>query len=210
MGATRAGRCCWATINPLIGNGFPFSQEGAIRASLDNLGRIVDNGWSVLIYPEGKKTHGGPIQPFMSGTGLLAVGGNLSVVPLRLHIHKMGIPGAFPLLRRGDIEICFGKPLTFSPETTHLEATAAIEEAVRAGVPDRGAQRTPPMPRGRSRRRELSAVEGLGGWRHRWWYWTRALMKIAVPARSTPITPTASWCTTPPTSAATTKNTAPA
>ena len=122
----------WATINPLIGNGFPFSQEGAIRASLDNLGRIVDNGWSVLIYPEGKKTHGGPIQPFMSGTGLLAVGGNLSVVPLRLHIHKMGIPGAFPLLRRGDIEICFGKPLTFSPETTHLEATAAIEEAVRA------------------------------------------------------------------------------
>ena len=122
----------WATVNPLVGNGFPFSQEGAIRASLDNLGRIVDNGWSVLIYPEGKKTHGGPIQPFMSGTGLLAVGGNLSVVPLRLHIHKMGIPGAFPLLRRGDIEICFGKPLTFSPETIYLEATAAIEEAVRA------------------------------------------------------------------------------
>ena len=122
----------WATVNPLVGNGFPFSQEGAIRASLDNLGRIVDNGRSVLIYPEGKKTHGGPIQPFMSGTGLLAVGDDLSVVPLRLHIHKMGAPSAFPLLRRGDIEIRFGKPLTFAAETSYLEATAAIEEAVRA------------------------------------------------------------------------------
>ena len=122
----------WAILNPLLGNGFPFSQEGAIRASLENMGRIVDNGWSVLIYPEGKLTMGGPMQPFMSGTGLVAVEGRLSVVPLRLDVHNTGSPARFPLLRRGTVEIGFGKPLTFTPQTSYLEATAAIEEAVRA------------------------------------------------------------------------------
>ena len=122
----------WALLNPLLGNGFPFSQEGAVRASLDNLGRILDDGWSVLIYPEGKMTSGGPIQPFLSGTGLLAVEGRLPVVPVRLHIHALGSPGRFPFLRRGRIEIRFGKPLSFPPGTDYREATSAIEDTVRA------------------------------------------------------------------------------
>ena len=122
----------WAVVNPLIGNGFPFSQEGAVRASLENLGRILDDGWSVLIYPEGKLTPGGPIQPFLGGTGLLAVEGKLPVVPLRLHIHALGSPLRFPVLPRGDIEIRFGEPLSFSPGTDYQEATNVIELAVKA------------------------------------------------------------------------------
>ena len=122
----------WAIFSPLLGNAFPFSREGAIRASLENLGRILDEGWSVLIYPEGKMTVGGPIQPFMSGTGLVAVDTGVPVVPMRLHIHRMGSPWQFPLLPRGNVEIHFGAPLTFSPGTSYEEATKAIEEAVKA------------------------------------------------------------------------------
>ena len=122
----------WAVFNPLVGNAFPFSKEGAIRASLDNLGRVLDNGWSVLIYPEGKVTIGGPMQPFMSGTGLLAVEGRVPVIPLRLHIHSMGSPWQFPFWRRGNVEVRFGKPLAFQPGTSYTEATRAIEEAVKA------------------------------------------------------------------------------
>ena len=121
-----------AFMNPLLGNGFPFSQGGAVRASLDNLGRILDDGWSVLIYPEGKMTPGGPIQPFMSGTGLVAVEGGLTLVPLRLRINNMGWPLRFPFLRRGSIEVSFGRSVSFSPETSYLDATVAIEDAVRA------------------------------------------------------------------------------
>ena len=121
-----------AVFNPLLGNGFPFSQEGAVRASLENLGSILDDGWSVLIYPEGKLTIGGPIQPFMSGTGLVAVGGGVPVVPLKLHIHSMGSYPRLPLLPRGDMEVRFGKPLEFSRRTSYADATSAIEQAVRA------------------------------------------------------------------------------
>ena len=122
----------WAVVNPLVGNGFPFSKEGAIRVSLENVGRILDGGWSVLIYPEGKLTTGGPIQPFLSGTGLLAVEGRVPVVPLRLHINDMGSPQGFPFWKRGDMEVRFGKPISFPPGTDYEEATGAIEEAIKA------------------------------------------------------------------------------
>ena len=122
----------WAFVNPLFGNGFPFSREGAVRASLENVGRILDDGWSVLIYPEGEVTIGGPIQPFLSGVGLLAMEARVPVIPMRLHIHDMGSPWKFPIAKRGKIEIRFGVPINFAPGTTYREATEAIESAVKA------------------------------------------------------------------------------
>ena len=119
-------------INPLLGNGFPLAQDGPIRPSFENMGKIIDNGWSVLIYPEGQLTIGGPIKSFMNGTGLLAVEGRLPVVPLRLHINRLGSPTRFPIFKRGSVEIRFGQPLRFLPGTDYQEATSAIEAAVKS------------------------------------------------------------------------------
>ncbi len=121
----------WWTLNPLLGNAFPLAREGAVRPSLENMGRIMDTGWSVLIYPEGELTVGGPIKPFMPGTGLVAVEGRIPVVPLRLRIDRMGSPPRFPILRRGRVEVRLGEPLVFPAGTDYMKATAAIEEAVR-------------------------------------------------------------------------------
>ena len=122
----------WWIMNPLLGNGFPLAREGSVRPSLENMGRVMDSGWSVLIYPEGELTVGGPIKPFMNGTGLVAVEGRIPVVPLRLHIHKLGSPRRFPLFKRGSIEVRFGAPLSFPPGTDYQDATAAIENAVKS------------------------------------------------------------------------------
>ena len=108
----------WWVMNPLLGNGFPLAREGPVRPSLENMGKIMDDGWSVLIYPEGELTVGGPIKPFMNGAGLVAVEGRIPVVPLRLHIHKLGFPTRFPFLRRGSVEVRFGAPLSFPPGRT--------------------------------------------------------------------------------------------
>ena len=118
-------------LNPLLGNGFPIAQAGAVRPSLENMGKILDNGWSVLIYPEGELTVGGPIKSFMNGTGMVAVEGRLPVVPMKLHINRLGAPVRFPILKRGSVEIRFGEPLVFPLTTAYQEATTAIEEAVR-------------------------------------------------------------------------------
>ncbi len=122
----------WWIVNPLLGNAFPLATEGPVRPSLENMGKIIDNGWSVLIYPEGELTVGGPIKPFMRGAGLVAVEGQIPVVPLRLHIHDLGSPARFPLFRRGRVEVRLGEPLSFSPGTDYEDATWAIENAVKS------------------------------------------------------------------------------
>ena len=122
----------WWVLNPLLGNGFPIARTGPIRPSLENLGRIMDRGWSVLIYPEGVLTVGGPMKPFMQGAGLVAVEGRVPVVPIRLDVAKFGSPSRLPLLRRGRVEVRFGPPITFPPGTDYQHATSTIEEAVKS------------------------------------------------------------------------------
>ena len=60
-----------------------------------------------------------------------AVEGRVSVVPMRLVINNMGSPQKLPLLRRGDVEVRFGQPLTFAPGHSYADATTAIERAVK-------------------------------------------------------------------------------
>ena len=77
-------------------------------------------------------TIGGPLQPFMIGIGMVAVEGRLSVIPIRLDIHHPGKPIRFPILRRGRVDVCFGKPVSFTAHTSYIEATATIEDAVKS------------------------------------------------------------------------------
>ena len=52
------------------GQRLPGCQGGRGSPQPGNMGKIIDDGWSVLIYPEGGLTVGGPVQPFMNGIGL--------------------------------------------------------------------------------------------------------------------------------------------
>jgi len=124
----------------LIGNAFPLAREGAIRRSLELLGGRLDRGFSVLIFPEGKLTLGGPMQAFKSGTGLLAVEGATPVVPMKLKVHRISrldSRGELPADGRrhpwrGEVELVFGAPIRFAWDTDHVAATARLEEAVAA------------------------------------------------------------------------------
>jgi long-chain acyl-CoA synthetase len=140
----------------LLGNCFPFAREGAVRSSLEHLGQLLGWGWSVLIFPEGNKFLDG-LHPFKPGTGLIAVQNRTPVVPMRVKLRRGGVfdrtsflsrlmtgqsfsdssggeNGSGRALRfsRGAVEIHFGQPLSFSRNTDYLDATARIEEAVKA------------------------------------------------------------------------------
>jgi long-chain acyl-CoA synthetase len=116
----------------VLANAFPLNREGAIRRSLELLGARLDRGFSVLIYPEGKLTVGGPLQPFKSGAGLLAVEGATPVVPMKLRINQMSRVDAPGNPLRGEVEIVFGPPIVFDSDTDAVVATRQLEAAVSA------------------------------------------------------------------------------
>ena len=127
-------------LSAVLANAFPLAREGAIRRSLELLGARLDRRFSVLIYPEGKLTLGGPTQPFKSGTGLIAVEGGTPVVPMRLKIGNVSILDHLDRRWererasgwRGRVEVVFGDPLYFPAGTPPAQATAALEAAVAA------------------------------------------------------------------------------
>ena len=115
---------------PLLLNTFPLSRSGAVRASLEYCGDLVDGGWSILIYPEGTRSTTGHLQAFKNGIGLLATGLQVPVVPI-------GVQGGFEILpkgrslpRPGPVKVRFGAPIEVPRNADKLAVVSTLENAV--------------------------------------------------------------------------------
>ncbi len=118
---------------------FPFSRTGRTRESLESCGMLADDGWSVLVFPEGTRSLTGGMGPFRGGIGVLALGLRAPVVPI-------SVTGTFELLPkgarrpgRGPVSVWFGPPVELPAGVEHEQATALIEDAVR-GLVERAAR----------------------------------------------------------------------
>ena len=111
-------------------NVFPIPRQSGFRQSFAYAGEAVENGWSILIFPEGTETPNGELQPFKAGIGLLASELNVPVIPIKLQ-------GLFALKQRrelfpkpGTVSVTFGEPIRFSNETAE-EIRSELERTVR-------------------------------------------------------------------------------
>ena len=94
-------------------NVFPLPREGGFRESFAFAGESVDNGYSILVFPEGHHTTDGKIRPFRSGIGLLVNNLGIPVIPMR-------IDGLFELKKAGrrmarphQVSVKIGSPVFF-------------------------------------------------------------------------------------------------
>ncbi|HEY3107934.1 MAG TPA: lysophospholipid acyltransferase family protein [Chloroflexota bacterium] len=119
------------TLAQLLGNAFPFARRRG-PARVDHLQSLLDQRWSVLIFPEGKLTVCGPMQPFKAGIGLVAVESRMPVVPVRVDVLRRGPWEGGGRLSRGRVQVCFGAPMRFAEDEDPEDVTARLEAAVRA------------------------------------------------------------------------------
>lgn len=112
-------------------NLFPLPREAGFRQSFAYAGQAVDLGYSVLVFPEGRHTVDGRINPFRAGIGLLANNLNIPVLPMR-------IVGLFEVTQAGKkfappwkIGVRIGRPMKFAvgsdPEQIAQELRSAVE-----------------------------------------------------------------------------------
>ena len=117
-------------IAVLLCNAFPLSQTRSVRRGMQFCWWLVAGGWSLLYFPEGRRSGDGSILRFKRGIGLLAVELGVPVVP----VHLKGIDRVMPMgarwPRRGTIEIRVGQPLRFAREDEYADAADAIREAI--------------------------------------------------------------------------------
>ncbi len=115
-------------------NIYPFARQGQIKSSLEYTGRLIDQGFSILAFPEGKISTTGELLPLKEGAGFLAIEMQIPVVPIKLTgTQKNVLPGSrFPTIpKRSPVSIKFGKPLVFGLKDSVYEAQHAIEHALK-------------------------------------------------------------------------------
>jgi long-chain acyl-CoA synthetase len=120
------------TMGVLLLNLFPLPKASGFRESFTYAGECVDRGYSVLVFPEGRHTTDGKINPFQAGIGMLANNLKIPIVPIR-------IDGLFQLkqagkhfARPGIIRVTIGVPVTFPPGTDPQQIAEQLQKTVEA------------------------------------------------------------------------------
>jgi long-chain acyl-CoA synthetase len=119
-------------VSTLLYHAFPFSRTDAVEPSLRYLGELMDDGWSVLIYPEGTRSRTGRMGPFKGGIGLIARAMQVPVVPVALSGCYQALPKGRRLPRPARIRVAFGEPCLPPFRDEPAAIAAHLERAVRA------------------------------------------------------------------------------
>lgn len=113
-------------------NVFPLPQKTGFRESFAFAGESVDRGFSILVFPEGRRTQDGTLSRFQAGIGLLATNLNVPVVPIRIdglfELKKAGKKFARP----GTVSVVIGGPMRFASGTDPLKIAQQLEMTVKA------------------------------------------------------------------------------
>jgi 1-acyl-sn-glycerol-3-phosphate acyltransferase len=121
-----------SALSALVIGAIPIERSRVSRRSADRAAGLIDDGWSLLIFPEGGRSPDGWGQPFRGGAAYLALRCGVPVVPVHLS-------GSGRILRKGRklptpaaTRVTFGAPMTPSPGEDARRFGATIERAVAA------------------------------------------------------------------------------
>lgn len=149
-------------------NALPIDREVTGRKSSDMIRELVDDGWSLVIYPEGGRSPDGWGQEFKGGAAYLSARTGAPVVPVFIDgsgaIYGKGMKRPKP----GHTKVVFGAPLVALEGENTRRFNARIEAAVAAlgdealsdfwSARQRAAQGASPKLTG----------PGYSGWRRHW------------------------------------------
>lgn len=108
----------------------PMSRSGSLRQSLRQAAELLEQGKTVLIFPEGTRSSDGDVKEFKSAVGYLALQNRVDILPLYLGGTFNALPKGATVLRRRDVVARIGPPLEVK-ELERLTAGMNASEASR-------------------------------------------------------------------------------
>ena len=111
-------------------NVFPLPQYSGFQRSFRHAGEAIDRGYSVIVFPEGRRSDDGTPQPFKTGTGLLWK--DLNVPALPVHLSGLGeikrSRGRW--FRSGAISVEVREPIPVDPAKSPEALTQRLQRSV--------------------------------------------------------------------------------
>lgn len=120
-----------AWLVEFVFNTFPLPrhEHEHIKHGLDYAGRLLDLGWCVVVYPEGRMSETGALLPLQRGAGLIAIEADTCVIPLKISGTNTIMPrNKIMPRRRATVTVRFGAPVKF----THRESVTDVTDRLQA------------------------------------------------------------------------------
>jgi long-chain acyl-CoA synthetase len=119
-------------LSALYFNAFPIPQrEAGTLETLRYMGDLSNDGWCILIFPEGKMSDTEEISTFQPGVGMIASKLQLPVLPIRIRGLNKVLNPRWKFAHPGRVEITFGKPIHVTGGD-YLASARQVEAAVKA------------------------------------------------------------------------------
>jgi long-chain acyl-CoA synthetase len=122
----------WYGLSTLTFGAFPIPQRQAgAGQTIRYMGELIEEGWSILIFPEGDRTESGEISTFQPGVAMIASHLDAPVVPIRIVGLDRVLHRSWRWPRPGPVEVRIGPPLMLKGDSFGGLA-ARVEAAVRS------------------------------------------------------------------------------
>lgn len=106
----------------LLFNTVPLGRKGGGlgNGATDHVDRLIDEGWNLVMFPEGTRSRDGEVGKVRSGAAVIAAHHGIDIVPIYIHgTHEAMPPGRnWPrripgrvFSRRHEVEVRFGDPI---------------------------------------------------------------------------------------------------
>jgi len=120
-----------ASLTEFFFHAFPLPETAGFRRSLVYAGELMDKGFSILIFPEGRHVPEGTMERFRGGIGVFARDLRAPVVPVHVRGTHFVLPDEryWPMFH--PTRIVYGAPLSFTADADPTEVTERLEAAVR-------------------------------------------------------------------------------
>jgi 1-acyl-sn-glycerol-3-phosphate acyltransferase len=101
-----------AASTALVFNAFPIERAGS-RKSTGTARQLVEEGWNLVVFPEGTRSRDGWVQRFRHGAARLAVELELPIVPIAIRGSYSAMPrgAGWPRKGRFPISVRYGEPI---------------------------------------------------------------------------------------------------
>jgi 1-acyl-sn-glycerol-3-phosphate acyltransferase len=126
--------------NPLLGifvsvavGAVPLDRQVANKQNLDTIGRLLEQDWCLVMYPEGSRSPDGRLHKGRTGVARLALAADVPVIPVGITGTYSAMPAGRSWPISGHVEVGFGKPLSFGG---HQAADPSQDAAVLRAVTD--------------------------------------------------------------------------
>lgn len=121
-----------AAASSLLLGAIPVERSRVNRKSADIAASLIDDGWNLVIFPEGGRSPDGWGQEFHpASAAYLAKRCGVPVIPVHLHGVRAILPKGSTTIRRGEVTIRFGRPMRPQPATDGAREEDARRFALR-------------------------------------------------------------------------------